>query len=132
MCRYVPGVVRAPPQTFPVTWCRVEHLGDLLAEEVNWVWEPFGCLVVGRAGWTSCADLSGDWSREGRVRGLEVRVRLRLPGVVAPRLRPFTPQPEVQADPWPRPTCRATGGDPECVSGSPGDSTAGSGVRPTD
>ena len=63
---------------------------------------------------------------------MEVRVRLRLPGVVAPRLRPFTPQPEVQADPWPRPTCRATGGDAECVSGSPGDSTAGSGVRPTD
>lgn len=52
--------------------------------------------------------------------------------MVAPRLRPFTPQPDVQADPRPRPMCRASGGDPECVSGSPGDSTARSGVRPTD
>ena len=57
-----------------------------------------------------------------RNRAVEV-----LPGVVAACLRLFTPQPEAQADPQPRPTCRATGGDPECVSGSTGDSTARSG-----
>ena len=40
---------KSSAQAFPVVWCQVEHLRDLLAEEVNWVWEPFGCLEVGRA-----------------------------------------------------------------------------------
>ena len=55
-----------------------------------------------------------------------------LPGVGAPRLRPFTLRLEVHADSPAQIHVPGHWGRPRVFSGSPGDFTARSGVRPTD